>query len=319
MGSACSPFEGVGLAMMEGSRSRLESQTMPDTLGHYLKKSHQFPLLTAQQESATATAMRAGRQALRVGTRANVLDATRQYNLNRRTLIESNLRLVVYVAKRYRGMGMELSDIVQEGNLGLMEAVERFDPRRNVRFSTYAIWWIRQAITRALSQKLRTVKVPFEKLVLARAAIKARSRLEMRLGRKPRTEEIAKEVGRPAQKVQAALSFLPRMESLDELLTEDGSARWTLQADPSSRSPWDSMLERDRREKVNAILEMLPPRQRLILRMRFGIGLQTEHSLAEIGELLRISRERVRQLEVDALKRLRQRSHYQELEALIDG
>jgi RNA polymerase primary sigma factor len=141
----------------------------------------------------------------------------------------------------------------------------------------------------------------------------------MRLGRKPRTEEIAKEVGRPAQKVQAALSFLPRMESLDELLTEDGSARWALQADPSSRSPWDSMLERDRREKVNAILEMLPPRQRLILRMRFGIGLQTEHSLAEIGELLRISRERVRQLEVDALKRLRQRSHYQELEALIDG
>ena len=305
--------------MMEGTRPRLQSQTVPDTLGQYLRESHRFPLLTAQQESATATAMRAGRQVLRVGSRGKVPEAARQYDLNRRALIESNLRLVVYVAKRYRGMGMELSDIVQEGNLGLMEAVERFDPRRNVRFSTYAIWWIRQAITRALSQKLRTVKVPFEKLVLARTAIKASSRLEMRLGRKPRTEEIAKEIGKPVEKVQAALGFLPRMESLDELLTEDGSARWALQADPASRSPMDSILDRDRRDKVHAILDRLPPRQRLILRMRFGVGLETEHSLAEIGELLRISRERVRQLEMDALKRLRQASHHQELEALIEG
>jgi RNA polymerase primary sigma factor len=305
------------MIMME--ETRLKSQAVPDTMGQYLKESHRFPLLTAQQESATATAMRAGRQALRVGSQAKAPKAARQYDVNRRALIESNLRLVVYVAKRYRGMGMELGDLVQEGDLGLMEAVERFDPRRNVRFSTYAIWWVRQAITRALSQKLRTIKVPFEKLALARTAIKASSRLEMRLGRKPRPEEIAKEVGKPVQRVQAALGFLPRMESLDELLTEDGSARWELQADPASRSPMDSILDRDRRDKVHAILRALPPRQRLILRMRFGIGLQTEHTLAEIGELLRISRERVRQLEMDALKRLRESSHHQELEALIGG
>lgn len=304
---------------MDGTNGRLQSQAAPDTLGRYLRQTHHFPLLTAKQESSTATAMRAGRRALRVGPRAKERKAARLYEESRRTLIESNLRLVVFVAKRYRGMGMELSDLVQEGNLGLIEAVERFDPRRNVRFSTYATWWIRQAITRALSQKLRTIKVPFDKLVVARAAIKARSLLEMRLGRKPATEEIAREVGRPAQEVQVALNYLPRMESLDELLTDDGSPRWELQADPASHSPWDSALDRDRREKVRAILKRLPPRQRLILQMRFGIGLETEHSLAEIGELLRVSRERVRQLEMDALKRLRQSSGQQDLRALLDA
>ena len=295
------------------------SERSEDALAFYLKETRRYPLLNARQESAAAKAMRTRRRALRFGSREDMLEAARELDLNRRTLIEANLRLVVFVARRYRNMGMELCDLVQEGNLGLMEAVERFDPRRNLRFSTYATWWIRQAITRALSQKSRPVKVPLEKLTLARLAINARPRLEMRLGRKPLVDEIAREVGSPVGKVQAALGFMPRMESLDARIGEDGSARWELQSDPASPSPWDSALDRDRRDKIRSILEVLPQRQQLILQMRFGIGLDSEHSLAEIGKILCLSRERVRQLQQDALRRLREAGDRRKLSALVEG
>jgi RNA polymerase primary sigma factor len=220
-------------------------------------------------------------------------------------MIESNLRLVVSIAKRYKNMGMELSDLVQEGNIGLMQAVERFDPRRNLKFSTYATWWIRQAITRALSQKSRTIKVPINKLELVRIATRAKVKLEEQLGRSPSTKEVSKEVGAPAYQVEAALQSIPHLESLDALAVEDGSPRWELQSDERSESPWQAVVDRDMREKVQATLELLPPRQQLIVRMRFGIGFDSEYNLEEIGKVLKLTRERVRQLEVEALQRLR--------------
>jgi RNA polymerase primary sigma factor len=232
-------------------------------------------------------------------------EASREFDDTRRKMIESNLRLVVSIAKRYQNMGMDLTDLVQEGNIGLMQAVERFDPRRNLKFSTYATWWIRQAITRALSQKSRTIKVPINKVEMARVANRSRRKLEEKLGRAPTLNEIAKSVGAPAKKVDDSLKAMPQLESLDAFAIEDGSPRWQLQSDESSVSPWQNVLDRDMREKVLKALEVLPPRQRTIVRMRYGIGFNSEHNLEEIGQFLNLTRERVRQLELEALRRLR--------------
>jgi RNA polymerase primary sigma factor len=285
-----------------------------DALGQYLKETHRYPLLNREMEQQVARAMRESESHLQKrprGTQSR--SARREFERTRQRMIESNLRLVVSIAKRYKNMGMELSDLVQEGNIGLMQAVERFDPRRNLKFSTYATWWIRQAITRALSQKSRTIKVPINKLELVRMATRAKGKLEERLGREPSLKEVAKAVGAPASQVDVALKSIPHLESLDALAVEDGSPRWELQSDERSESPWQVVVDRDMREKVRAALELLPPRQQLIVRMRFGIGFNSEYNLEEIGKVLNLTRERVRQLEVEALRRLRAASDHRAL------
>jgi RNA polymerase primary sigma factor len=287
-----------------------------DALGQYLKETHRYPLMNREKEQEVARAMRESESHLEErpkGTKRRA--AMRAFEQSRQRMIESNLRLVVSIAKRYKNMGMELSDLVQEGNIGLMQAVERFDPRRNLKFSTYATWWIRQAITRALSQKSRTIKVPINKLELVRMANRAKGKLEERLGREPSMQEIAKAVGAPVGQVDLALKSIPHLESLDALAIEDGSPRWELQSDDRIESPWQVAVDRDLREKVKEALELLPPRQQLIVRMRFGIGFQSEYNLEEIGKVLNLTRERVRQLEVEALRRLRAAGDHR---ALID-
>ena len=277
-----------------------------DVLGQYLKDTHRYPLLNREQEQKISRAMRRSEAALKKKGIATVRrSAKTEFDETRAKMIESNLRLVVSIAKRYKNMGMELSDLVQEGNIGLMQAVKRFDPRRNLKFSTYATWWIRQAVTRALSQKSRTIKVPINKLEMVRVATRAKNKLHERKGRKPSMEEIAKEVGAQEHQVETAMKSIPHLESLDAPAVEDGSPRWELQSDERSETPWQVVLDRDMQEKVSAALELLPPRQRLILRMRFGIGFKTEYNLEEIGKVINLTRERVRQLEVEALRHLR--------------
>jgi RNA polymerase primary sigma factor len=277
-----------------------------DTMGRYLRETHRHPLLDRESEQRVARAMRESESHLkknRSGSRSR--SARKTFEMSRQQMIESNLRLVVSIAKRYKNMGLELEDLVQEGNIGLMQAVERFDPRRNLKFSTYATWWIRQAVTRALSQKSRTIKVPINKIELARVASREKGKLEKQLGREPSPNEVSKAVGAPAKQVDTALRSIPHLESLDVLAVEDGSPRWELQSDENVQSPWDGILDRDMREKIEQVLEVLPPRQRVIMRMRYGIGFSTEYNLEEIGRTLNLTRERVRQLELDSLRRMR--------------
>jgi RNA polymerase primary sigma factor len=297
-----------GVSWDEVGWDESKGQSVPgmDCLGHYLRETHRYPLLTRETEQQVARAIRESESRIKTSSRgADRCRARKKFDRSRQQMIESNLRLVVSIAKRYKNMGLELSDLVQEGNIGLMQAVERFDPTRNLKFSTYATWWIRQAVTRALSQKSRTIKVPINKIDLARVAARARSKLQEQLGRVPTLEEIAKEVGAPAAQVGVSLESIPQMESLDAPAVEDGSARWELRADDKTESPFRAALDRDMEEKIKKVLDVLPYRQALIMRMRYGIGFGYEYNLKEIGEVLSLTRERVRQLELESLHRLR--------------
>lgn len=208
-----------------------------DVLGQYLKETHRYPLLSREEEQKVSRAMRRSEAVLEEKKSGPTRrGARKEFDETRATMIESNLRLVVSIAKRYKNMGMELSDLVQEGNIGLMQAVERFDPRRNLKFSTYATWWIRQAITRALSQKSRTIKVPINKLEMVRVATRAKNKLLEKEGKEPSMKEIAKAVGAPEQQVETAMRSIPHLESLDALAVEDGSPRWELQSDERSET-----------------------------------------------------------------------------------
>ena len=319
---ASNAYEDIRLDAIETESEELRNQigigAEIDTLGLYLKETHRYPLLNREKEQQVARTLQRSERKLKKPTSRSEANAAREtFNTSREKMIESNLRLVVSIAKRYQNMGLDLGDLVQEGNIGLMQAVEKFDPRRNLKFSTYATWWIRQAITRGLSQKSRTIKVPINKLELARVATRAQGRLEEQLQRRPTTKEIATAVGAPERQVDASLKSIPHLESLDALAVEDGSPRWELQTDESSTSPWQVVLDRDMREKIQKALEILPPRQRLIMRMRYGIGFSSEYNLEEIGNTLNLTRERVRQLEIEALRRLQAMSERRGLSAYL--
>ena len=292
----------------ESKRDRmgLASVARTDSLGQYLKETHQNPVLSREAEQQVARSLRESESVLSKNpSRPTRRSARIQFERSRQRMIECNLRLVVSIAKRYNNMGLELVDLIQEGNIGLIQAVERFDPRRNLKFSTYATWWIRQAVTRALSQKSRTVRVPINKIELARVASRARDQLKEQLGREPTLEEISKMVGAHQKNVDASLKSISKMESLDAPAIEGGSARSELRYEDGSVSPLESALARDMRERIQIVLKVLPPRQALIIRMRYGIGFSFEHNLEEIGRVLHLTRERVRQLELDSLRRLR--------------
>lgn len=229
------------------------------------------------------------------------LDATRNY------LAEANLRLVVMLAKAYRGSGVPFPDLVQEGNLGLMRAVDKFDHRVGTRFSTYATWWIRQSIAREVTRHAETVRVPFGMTEKRNRLRRAERQLMQKFGRSPTTEELGKEVGMTNDQVRASLEATTRSislhapvgegadRSLDEILSDDNAP----QVD-------DAVIAREREGRAEALLQYLAPREQFILRRRFGIGANTNaQTLREIGEELNLSRERVRQLEAVALKKLR--------------
>jgi RNA polymerase primary sigma factor len=272
------------------------------------------PLLSTEEEVRLAKLLERGYKAYRQldrngknpAERAKLLEAIEEGKVARDHLIEANTRLVVSIAKKYMGRGVPFLDLIQEGNLGLMKAVEKFDYRRGYRFSTYATWWIRQTITRAIADQGRTIRVPVHMSDRIRRLYKAARQLEQEHGRKPTPEEIAAEMDMEPRKVQWMLKVSWRPLSLEQPVgEEEDSELGSFIEDDGLPTPTQSAYDNLLREKVEEVLSTLTPREARILRLRFGLQNGRSYTLEEVGQKFGLTRERIRQIEGKALRRLR--------------
>lgn len=297
--------------------ANLEPISSDDTISLYLREMSQVPLLNMEEEVSLAKRIEAGKSAHQEVDRLNgngtpkkkqeLLNQMEDGLLAREHLIKANTRLVVSVAKRYNGRGVPFLDLIQEGNLGLMKAVEKFEYQRGFRFSTYATWWIRQTITRAIADQGRTIRVPVHMVDRIRLLYKRTHELEQSLGRVPNVDELAESLEQPKSKVEWMLrvSWLPL--SLESPINddEDESELGNFIEDQISPTPIQSVYTKLLREKVEAVLDTLPCREAHILRMRFGLENGRYYTLEEVGQKFGLTRERIRQIESKALRRLR--------------
>ncbi len=292
----------------------LEDMVADSSLAIYFRDITRVPLLTAEQEVELATAYEKGeiakQQLLTLApddAQREAFDHDERSGENaRRRLMESNLRLVVSVARKYMGRGLPLLDLIQEGNIGLSRAVEKFDYRRGFKFSTYAYWWIRQAVTRAIANQSRTIRVPVHMIEFIGDVFSASQRLQQDLGREPRPEEIAVAMGISVDKVRETLRAASTPISLEAPIGgDDESTVADLVADRQGRPPSEVAEERLLSDHVEEALQSLTARERLVLKMRFGIMDRRPHTLGEIASILGLSRERVRQIEAEAITKLR--------------
>ena len=315
------PPDGAGIEEIETTQLLevgidLDLSEMPtdDPLTLYLREMGRVPLLTPEHEMALAKQLAEGRVArrrLRNGGQwetDRLLELSRQGEAAREHLIRANTRLVVSVAKRYMGQGVPFADLIQEGNLGLMRAVERFDPAKGNRLSTYAMWWIRQSIIRAVANLSRTIRVPIHAGERERKLRKVAQELQQTLGRTPTAHELAAELGLTPRQVQRLQNMGQQAVSLDQPIREgesDGSSLADLIEDENSLAPSELAAQRLLRDDVAAVLADLKPREAEVLRLRYGLDGERVHTLKEVGELMGVTRERVRQLEMRALRKLR--------------
>jgi RNA polymerase primary sigma factor len=287
-----------------------------DPVGLYFRQMAQEPLLTAEEEIDLAKRIERGKdsqeKSLQLSKGCNptlkreLLALIEDGQIAREHLGRANTRLVVSIAKRYMGQGLPFPDLIQEGNVGLMRAVDKYDYKRGNRFSTYATWWIRQAITRALAQKTRTIRIPLHMTERIRQMYRTAQVLEQNLGRRPTPEEIAHEMELPAEAVRSMMDASQHAIALERPVGDDGDSEFgDFIEDQDTPSPLESATQHLLQETIEEVLSDLTPRQSHILRLRFGLGGGEPHTLEEIANKFGLSRERIRQLEKEALRRLR--------------
>lgn len=274
-----------------------------DSVRLYLREIGKIPLLSAEEELELAKKVVAGEKRAKD------------------KMAEANMRLVVSIAKRYSGRGLDFLDLIQEGNTGLLRAVEKFDPDKGFKFSTYATWWIRQAITRAIADQARTIRIPVHMVETINKLLRTQRRMTQELNREPSIEELAKELEMEPEKVEYVMKIKQDITSLDAGVGRDGEEEDSVLADfiedEESDSPEDSAANQLLKEQVQAILSTLSEREQKIIKMRFGLENGKSHTLEEVGQEFAVTRERIRQIEAKALAKLRKHKDAKKLHDYI--
>jgi RNA polymerase nonessential primary-like sigma factor len=288
-------FKALSLVARKNKTSESPARRVVDATSMYLKEIGFVPLLTASEEVLYSRKFQQGCER------------------SRHMMIESNLRLVVKISRRYLNRGLELLDLIEEGNIGLMRAVEKFDPELGYRFSTYATWWIRQTIERAIMNQTRTIRLPVHVVKELNIYLRASRKLAQRLDHDPTPEEIAAEVNKPIKDVLKILSLSERVSSIDAQIADQDKALIDTVADISTLSPESQTETNNLSSVLEGWLQQLPEKQREVLVRRFGLMHHNEQTLEHIGSEIGLTRERVRQIQVDGLRRLRDLLHQHDL------